>query len=183
MAVELWVMMESQNHVFSMADVYQVLGYAAQDGDETPRNGIVLSGPVGTGKTGLIAAAVNALAFSGHRPLYTRVQDLLTSLKALMNNDRGETPDMLLDKVKRAPTLVLDEFTTNQTTDWRRDQIEELIRYRYGNQLPTLITTNSRRDELEAEWGQRTASALFAMCHWIEVTGVEIRDEGRVYAS
>lgn len=181
MAVELWVMMEAQDHAFAMADVYHALGYDPATAESTPRNSIVLSGPVGTGKTGLVAAAINALALGSHRPLYTRVQDLLTSLKALMNNDKGETPDMLLDKVKRAPTLVLDEFTTNQTTDWRRDQIEELIRFRYGNNLPTLVTTNSTRETVEVEWGLRTATALFAMAHWVELSGVAIRDEGRVY--
>ena len=180
-AVGLWVTLASEGHRFSMTDVGMALGYDVVGVDDTPRNSIVLSGTYGTGKTGLVAAAINALALTGQRPLYTRVQDMLTSMKALMDNDDGERPEMLLDKVKRAPALVLDELSTNQTTAWRQDQLEELIRYRYGQGLPTLVTTNSSRDAIEREWGTRTSSALLAMAHFVTVGGNPLRNEGVDY--
>lgn len=180
-AVGLWVTLASEGHRFSMMDVGMALGYDVAGVDDTMRNSIVLSGTYGTGKTGLVAAAINALALTGQRPLYTRVQDMLTSMKALMDNSDGERPEMLLDKVKRAPTLVLDELSTNQTTAWRQDQIEELIRYRYGQGLPTLVTTNSSREEVEREWGTRTSSALLAMAHFVTVGGMPLRNEGVDY--
>lgn len=176
-AVALWA--TSPAHTFTLSAVYAQVG-ESYNGRDAERNSLLLAGHVGVGKTGLMAAAVNYFAAQHAAALYIRVQDLLTSLKAAMDkakrDDAGyESPEEILDRVKRAPILILDEFSTNQPTDWRRDQIEELIRFRYGNHLPTGFTTNANKDDIEREWGLRTASAVLGMAHVVRVAGVPLR--------
>jgi DNA replication protein DnaC len=174
-AVALWC---AQTDGFTLAEVHAAIG-KPYTGDDSRRKSLLLTGPVGTGKTGLAAAAVNYLAAQGVAVLYTRTADLFTSLHAAYERSKrdqpGESAEEILERYKRAPVLVLDEFSTYQTTEWRQAQAEELIRFRYGEGLRTLVTTNASRDETEAEWGLRTASALYGMAHVVPCEGVSLR--------
>ena len=82
--------------------------------------------------------------------------------------------------VKSFPVLVLDEFNMTKVSDWRQEVMENVIRYRYGNNLPTVLTCNATRDELEVQWGIRTVSVLFEMAHLIPMGGEPLRDYRQV---
>lgn len=181
-AAELFVKNADRRCMTTLSDVYaQAKLEMPGDMQDMSRNCIVFQGPVGTGKTGLAAAVANALIERGTNVLYTRAMELIRSVQSQYNRKSDEiTPDSVLEKIKYAPMLIIDEMNLNVHSKDRRDIMEEIIRYRYGNRLPMIVTMNATRDEMEAEWGLQTATALRAMSLWIYVGGEQIRNEGQL---
>src|SRR5690606_26231970 len=116
------------------------------------RNWLVLYGDRGVGKTGLAASVVNALVPLGVPVRYLRVQSYLKAVQNRFSKYWRDNPpddefgDMEAGKVKevveRAPVLILDEFDVADMSENKEGIMEDLIRYRHGQMLPTIITTN-----------------------------------------
>lgn len=139
-------------------------------------NSLVFEGAPGIGKTGLAAAVCNYLVEKTPvRPLYSRCRDMVRSVQAGYGDDK---PSNALERYKSADLLVIDEMNLVNSTDDRRDIIEEIVRFRHGNSLPCIITLNNTREQFEAEWGKRTATVLYEASLWFAMTGSMIRDEG-----
>jgi len=173
---------QSDDHSVSLATAYRMAGRDMGNVDIV-RKSLILQGVPGLGKTGLAAAIVNHLLAEGKPVLYIRVQDFIEAVKDAFGKEKrqadGTLPDSaqeIVSVVKRAPRLVLDEFNVSVVGDWRQEVMENVIRYRYGNALPTVITCNAQPDELEAQWGLRTTSVLFTMAHWVPMGGEVLRD-------
>jgi DNA replication protein DnaC len=150
------------------------------------RNSLVLHGPHGVGKTGMVAAVVNALVPAGHVVRYTRTQDFVMAVQRRYNDKwrdssvRDAFGDMesaeVIDAVKHAPLLILDEFDMpDADTPNKMGLIENVIRHRTGYLLPTLITTNLDAGGLEERWGTTTLSVLKQRCHFIAMGGQPLR--------
>lgn len=175
---KLWV--ESASHEVSLSKAFEMCKQTP-DKVDLVRNSLIFNGPPGVGKTGLAAAMVNSLLAQKKQVLYIRTQDFVEALKQSFDRDQRNHNDVdstqeVLNIVKRHPRLILDEFNMNITNDWRKEQIENVIRYRYGNALPTIVTCNASQEELEDQWGIRTTSVLFTMAHWIPIAGEVLRD-------
>lgn len=120
--------------------------------------GLTLLGPPGVGKThlcyGLIAAAYDA----GIYARYIVWADVIDRTKAAYaskdGGDRG-----LLDDLKRAPLLVLDEIGVRQGTEFDQSLLFDLIDTRYRNELSTIVASNLTADTLDSI-GERTADRL-----------------------
>lgn len=144
---------------------------------EVERSSLVLHGPVGVGKTGLMAATINTLLEADKLPLWTRAQDLIASVQATYKSDYEGLPSSEIKRLyKTAPILAIDEFQLVQATADRQEIMEDIIRHRYGEQLPTLITCNFGDEDLRKQWGERTIDPLKAMAHWIPMGGLPIRN-------
>ncbi len=120
--------------------------------------GIMLTGPVGSGKTFLAAAIANKLIESKLRVLFLIVPDLLDELRATYKSDINELD--LLDTARTIPILILDDLGAHNYTDWTRNRLYSIINYRMNEQLPTVITSNLSLDEMEDYLGVRTTSRI-----------------------
>jgi DNA replication protein DnaC len=174
------IFIESVDHRVSFKEAYRRCGRKL-GAEDVERKSLIFQGPPGLGKTGLAAAIVNKKIELKQPVLYIRTQDFIESVKQSFDRDkkRGDETDttqVVIDTVKKHECLVMDEFNVGVTNAWRQDLIENVIRYRYGNDLPTIITCNANEDELEHQWGTRVTSVLFAMAHWIPMGGVGLRD-------
>jgi len=45
------------------------------------------------------------------------------------------------DQVRNAPLLILDDLGTQTATPWAKEKLEQLLNYRFNNELPTVIVT------------------------------------------
>jgi DNA replication protein DnaC len=142
----------SQNEANSLEAAYTM----AKEYSETLLGWLVLQGPVGCGKTHLVAAIANRAASRDVPTLFLAVPDLLDKIRNSYNGSGSDGFESLFLEIQRTPFLVLDDYGAENMTDWAREKIFQVINYRYINQLPTVVTTNS--DLLQAD--DRTSSRL-----------------------
>jgi len=128
--------------------------------------GLLLTGPVGSGKTFLACCIANALLARNTTLLFVVVPDLLDQIKATYDTHKQNpmTESELLDTAREVPLLVLDDLGAHNYTDWTRNKIFSIINYRLNYLLPTVITSNINLEDLEEYLGERTTSRIFQMC-------------------
>jgi DNA replication protein DnaC len=109
---------------------------------------LVLKGTYGSGKTHLAAAIANFAVSLGVPTLFLTVPDLLDSLRFAYQN-----PDIAFEErfeaVRTAKLLVLDDFGTQNATNWAQEKLFQIINHRYINHLPLVVTTNLALNQIE----------------------------------
>lgn len=106
------------------------------------RGPLLLDGKVGVGKTHLAVAAAAERERRGDRVFFATVTDLLDQLRATFAPDNPMMHDDMLDRIKMADLLVLDDFGAERSTPFAEDKLFQIINYRYEDRLPTIITTS-----------------------------------------
>ena len=109
---------------------------------------LLLSGSYGCGKTHLAAAIANFVVDVGIPTLFLTVPDLLNSLR-FSYDDPESTFEQRFDEIRSAPLLIMDDFGTQNATEWSQEKLFQILNYRYINKLPVVITTNLMLEEME----------------------------------
>lgn len=122
---------------------------AAREFAEHPRGWLLITGPYGSGKTHLAAAIGNYQAGLGFPPLMVSVPDLLDHLRATFNPNSLVTLDRRFEEVRTSRLLILDDLGTQSATPWAREKLYQLFNYRYNAELPTVITTANKAEEMD----------------------------------
>jgi len=152
-----------------------------QKGNPAPgRNGLFMSGGIGTGKTHLAAAIANQLMHQGTPVICMTMIDLLERIKRTYASARDDEGSVLT-LYKSVPLLIIDDMGKEPPTEWAVSTIYNIINGRYEAYLPTVVTTNyddamlinrmtptTTRDSLTAE---STVDRLREMCVGIPTTG------------
>ena len=121
----------------------------AKDYAERPEGWLVLRGTNGCGKTHLAVAIAHAFMARGEAAVFAFVPDLFDHLRSAFNPDSRLQYDLLFERVRTAPFLVLDDLDTRAATPWAQEKLYQLLNYRYNAHLPTVITTALPFDALE----------------------------------
>lgn len=143
------------------------------DKKDTYRNGLVLTGGYGTGKTHLAAAIANNLVDKGIMVLFDTYVGHLDRLKREMDSDE---PKVYLDKMKSMPMLVIDDLGKEKKTDWSQQILFNVLNYRYEHYLPTVITTNMTPNELPKYVEGAIASRLMETFEILQMRGTDFRN-------
>lgn len=131
---------------------------------------LILSGPVGTGKTGLAMAVLNWFLDTKPRAVteFADVPEMLELLRPPADFDR-------MQPYLTAHVLVLDDLGTERATDWVRERLYVLVNRRYLDCLPTIITTNHTIKTLSDHVGERVVSRLQHEATVVAIRGKDLR--------
>src|SRR5690606_24525134 len=120
-----------------------------------PEGWLVLTGPHGAGKTHLAAAIANRAIERGDPALFLAVADFLDHLRSGYADDAEVGYDALLEQVRRAPLLVLDDLDAYAQTAWAREKFFQVVSYRFSAALPTVFTAVKSASEIDERLGSR----------------------------
>jgi DNA replication protein DnaC len=111
-------------------------------------------GGFGCGKTHLAAAIANAAVACNIPTLFLTVPDLLDSLRFTFDSQEISFEERF-DEIRNIPLLILDDFGTQNMTNWALEKLFQIINYRYINQLPLVVTSNQPVDLIEGRLRSR----------------------------
>ena len=142
-----------QQHTLEMA------AHAAHVFAQDPEGWLVLTGPVGCGKTHLAAAIANERLRRGQPVFFVVVPDFLDHLRSTFAPNSAVAYDALFERVRNAGLLILDDLGTQSSTPWAEEKLFQLINHRYNARLATVITTSLSRAGM-ADLSSAVASRL-----------------------
>ena len=169
-------------------------------GDNTQgKNGLILSGNRGSGKTFIAASIINEYNL-GEPVNENSIREIIKAhnngfvsdigfkidsrCRFIKENDVIKLSDRYnykdntspIDEFMNAKILVVDDVGASYG-DSRKIMccLFDLFDYRYSQQLSTIITTNLSKEELQAYLGERTYDRLRCCCHYIKLTSPESR--------
>jgi DNA replication protein DnaC len=116
---------------------------------------LVLTGGPGCGKTHLAVAIAHEAVSLGIETIFKTVPDLLDWLRYSFGSDETSY-ESIFEEIRNVQLLILDDFGTQNTTQWAKEKLFQIINHRYVNKLATVITTNSEIQEFD----ERTQSRL-----------------------
>ncbi len=123
---------------------------ATREYAQDPRGSLLLLGAYYCGKTHLAAAIANLRVGQGYQALFVVVPDLLDFLRAAYDPNTPVSYDKRLQQVRRTPLLILDDLGVQSATPWAQEKLHQLFSYRFNANLPTVITTSSTLEQIDA---------------------------------
>lgn len=122
---------------------------------EHPAGWLVLHGVPGCGKTHLAAAIASRAIERGTPALFIAVADLLDQLRASYDADAELSYDRLVEQLRSAPLLVLDDMDAFSGTPWAQEKFTQLVSHRFHAALPTVFTCGRPPEEIDPRLGAR----------------------------
>ena len=145
----------------------------AQEFDKNNGDGIILMGGAGTGKTHLASAIANYLMHESLVPVkFGTFANLLDKMKLAFHTDKD-----VVKQLSEVSMLIIDDLGKEKYTEWAQQVLFQVIDNRYNNELPIIITTNLKPEELRERFGEPIVSRLMEMCYGIAMNGDNYRYE------
>ena len=155
--------------------------------------GLIITGPVGTGKTHIIIAALNDIE-AAHLPVLRELEDGLESYSPvrryvywkandLANAVRSSVADVTdpVGDANRADVLFIDDLGTEYEkagSDFIWVALQAIFDYRWENEKPIMVTTNLDAPELAKRYGDRVLSRWRGSCKMLSLRGDDRREGG-----
>jgi DNA replication protein DnaC len=149
-------------------ELFRALVADARAFAEAPEGWLLLHGPSGAGKTHVGAAIANRCIERGTPVLFVVVPDLLDHLRAAYSPGSEIGYDLLLEQVRNAPVLVLDDLGTQNATPWAQEKLFQVLNHRYNARLPTVVTTNLGLDRIDERLRMRLTDPAIARVYYVE---------------
>lgn len=153
----------------------------------TDRN-LLLTGPVGVGKTGVAISLLNERLAAGEGGMYITAPDLFTTIRGTYGadgrpqggpsgGDAHASEATVLSTLVGASLVVLDDLGMVRLTDWGREKLFTLVNERFGRGARTIVTTNLRVEDgsLEDHVGSPTFDRLVASSEVFVIEGESLR--------
>lgn len=182
-------------------EVVQKISHWMREFDPEKPRGLLLGGPVGVGKTYLLAAIAKNFASRGISIRFVDFFQLLLELKSGYAHDKNDAG--LLNEMIDVDILLIDELGKGRNSDWEASVLDQLVMGRYNRNRIIVASTNydlkpsdrvstsfgsnhlddkkpgsfdlDRFESLEQRVGSRIYSRLFEISDFIELQGEDFR--------
>ncbi len=135
---------ESRKKIY---DYIKKLVLAIKDGSSD--KGLLIYGGYSVGKTYTLAMISSMLCDNNIKHIIAYFPDLATKLRSDYYSDKDSYED-LIDDLKSTKVLLLDDFGSENMTEWLRDEVlGPVLNYRMSMNLPIFITTNVDPSDLK----------------------------------
>lgn len=116
--------------------------------------GLTFTGPLGTGKTFAMTCVLKELIKRGEDVYFITFEELINIWGKSWHDD--EARRTLEKRLKSADVLGLDELRTDPRNlqGFLANGLDSVIRHRTSNLLPTLVTTNMKKEEELDQFGK-----------------------------
>ena len=141
--------------------------------------GLLLWGPVGTGKSFIAGCIANALLDQGVPVMMTNFARLLNKLTDMCVGDRNA----YIDSFNSFPLLIIDDLCVERNSEFAREQVFSVIDSRYRSQLPMIVTTNLTPEQMrnpEDLARERIYDRVLERCTPIRIDSQNIRKQNKV---
>ncbi len=105
-----------------------------------PGQGLIIEGPVGCGKTFILASLAKVFATQGYSVKFADFFQLLSEIKAGFSE--GKSDAALIQPLIDVDILVIDELGKGRNTDFELTVIDQLVCGRYNQKKSILASTN-----------------------------------------
>ncbi len=143
-------------------------------------NGLYIYGNSGFGKSYLSICLANSLVEQGKTVAYVNARNTISDLRGYVINDKDKFND-IINKMKTAELLIIDDLGNEKITDWSRDAVlYDVLDYRLRNKKnKIIINSNYNLSELKELYkvdnevrAKRFINLINSICESIELLGV-----------
>lgn len=132
---------------------------------------LILSGPTGSGKTSMAYAIGKEIYLLGNKVKIWQSAELFDEMRG---TDQSRE---VLESVKNADVLILDDLGSERKTDWVEERLFLIIDYRWQWKLPVIVTTNLTAEQMPDKISERVISRLMDSSTFLVVDGKDYRTD------
>lgn len=149
-------------------------GYAQRIARGEEQESLLLTGPVGVGKTYLSSAVANVAVASKRTVVYFTFSEFLDLVRMHKFED-DEQYRLGVQRLLDADLIILDDLGAEKVTDFVGQELFNIINHRMNRNLPVVVSTNLDPSAIEETYGQRIASRLLNGFEVLLLRGDDVR--------
>ena len=144
--------------------------------NKNQKNGLIITGKSGVGKTHLATAILNKLTEKDMLVLMGRLILLLDVIKDTFKDFSSKEKD-IIELYSKVDMLIIDDLGTERISSWALEKLYTIIENRNENKLPIIVTTRFNKASLldrfyqseDEELAEAVIEKLYQFCYGIEL--------------
>ena len=144
--------------------------------NKNQKNGLIITGKSGVGKTHLATAILNKLTEKDMLVLMGRLILLLDVIKDTFKDFSSKEKD-IIELYSKVDMLIIDDLGTERISSWALEKLYTIIENRNENKLPIIVTTRFNKESLldrfcqseDEELSEAVIQKLYQFCYGIEL--------------
>lgn len=158
--------------------------------NKNQKNGLIITGKSGTGKTHLATAILNKLTEKDMLVLMGRLILLLDIIKDTFKDFSSKEKD-IIELYSKVDMLIIDDLGTERISSWALEKLYTIIENRNENKLPIIVTTRFDKESLldrfyqseDEELAEDVIEKLYQFCYGIELKKYDENEKKKVSIS
>lgn len=158
--------------------------------NKNQKNGLIITGKSGVGKTHLATAILNKLTEKDLLVLMGRLILLLDVIKDTFKDFSSKEKD-IIELYSKVDILIIDDLGTERISSWALEKLYTIIENRNENKLPIIATTRFNKESLldrfyqseDEELSEAVIQKLYQFCYGIELKKYDQNEKEKVSIS